>query len=122
MSYIKDDNYVITFGWMMSQLHLKGRELTIYSIIYGFSQDGQSYFTGSLQYLAEWASCTKRQVQNVLADLVEKKLVIKKVYKSGGVRRCAYKCVKVPRSVDTADLSQTTISSESLDQMLNDLN
>ena len=49
MAKILDDNYYQVSGWMLNRLHLKGTELQIYAIIYGFSQDGESKITGSLQ-------------------------------------------------------------------------
>ena len=48
---MKDENYILIPGWAINQLQLKGNNLMVYSIIYGFSQDGETEFTGSLQYL-----------------------------------------------------------------------
>ena len=41
MGKVKDDNYYITYGWMINQLQLKGNELQIFAIIYGFSQNNK---------------------------------------------------------------------------------
>ena len=35
---IKNENYVLIQGWMINELKLKGNELLIYALIYGFSQ------------------------------------------------------------------------------------
>ncbi|KKM94682.1 hypothetical protein LCGC14_1195780, partial [marine sediment metagenome] len=48
---MKDLNYYIVHGWMLNELHLKGNDLLTFAIIYGFSQDGESQFSGSLRYL-----------------------------------------------------------------------
>lgn len=77
MSVIKDDNHFIILGFMVNGLNLKGIELMIYAIIYGFSQDGNSKFTGSRQYLADFTGTSKSTVDRVLKDLVEKEYIIK---------------------------------------------
>ena len=79
MGKVKDDNYYITYGWMINQLQLKGNELQIFAIIYGFSQNNKKDFNGATTYLAEWIGGTKRTVITVLQKLVEKKLLIKEV-------------------------------------------
>lgn len=91
---MKDESFVMVAGWMVSKLQLKGRELLIYAVIYGFSQDGQSWFTGSVRYLAEWAGCSKRTVYTTLQSLLEKGLIRKKVKDVNGVRFCDYQAVK----------------------------
>ena len=62
---------------MINSLKLKGNELIIYALIYGFTQDGEQWFEGSRQYLAEWCNSTKQGVQKNLKSLVEKGLLIK---------------------------------------------
>ena len=49
----------------------------MYAIIYGFSQDGETRFTGSLQYLADWTNSTKQSCIKCLKSLVEKGYIIK---------------------------------------------
>ena len=39
---VKNENYLVIQGWMIAELKLKGNELLIYAIIYGFSQNNQS--------------------------------------------------------------------------------
>ena len=36
MSEIKDENFIMIQGWMVNMLNLKGNELLVYAIIYGF--------------------------------------------------------------------------------------
>lgn len=75
---INDNNYYQISGWMINRLELKGYELQAYAIIYGFTQDGQNWYTGSLAYLSDWLNCSRRTCITVLASLVEKELLIKK--------------------------------------------
>ena len=74
---IKDNNYIVIQGFMVNELKLKGAELMVYAIIYGFSQDGKSKFTGSWKYLATWCNVSEREIAKVLKKLVEKELIIK---------------------------------------------
>ena len=76
---------------MVNDLKLKGNELLVYAIIYGFSQDGISSYTGSLQYLADWTNSTKRGMIKVLQSLVRKGLIDKKEMFKTGVKYCEYR-------------------------------
>lgn len=72
---VKKENFVCIQGWMISELRLKGNDLLVYAIIYGYSQDGSSCFSGGLQYLADWVNGTKRGVQKNLDNLMAKGLI-----------------------------------------------
>ena len=72
---IREGNFIVIQSFMVTELGLKGNELLIYAIIYGFSQDEGQRFTGSIQYLAEWTNMTKRSVLNILQSLVDKGLL-----------------------------------------------
>ena len=87
---VKDENFVNIQGWMVSKLELKGSELLIYAIIYGFSQDGQSKFTGSLQYLSEWTNSSKPTCISCLKSLIDKQLIFKDEKEINGVKFCSY--------------------------------
>ncbi len=83
-SRIKDGNFIVVQSFMVKDLKLKGNELIVYAIIYGFSQDGENRFTGSLQYICDWTNSTKQGIMKTLKSLVEKGLVEKtEVYKNG---------------------------------------
>ena len=92
MSYVKDGSYINIQPFMVRDLGLKGNELLVYAIIHGFSQDGKSMFTGSLQYLADWTNSTKRAVINVLKNLIDKGL-IEKI--DTGNQIFAYKAIEI---------------------------
>ena len=74
---MKSENYVVIHGWMVNELGLKGNDLMVYAIIYGFSQTEGQKFTGSLQYLAEWCNSTKQGILKNLKSLIDKGLIIK---------------------------------------------
>ena len=69
--HINDENYILIQGWMRTEMGLSGAALMVYAPIYGFSQTGYCYFSGSIDYLAEWAGVKRRQVISILKDLTE---------------------------------------------------
>ena len=73
---VRNDNFFVGHGWMINELGLKGNELIIYAIIYGFSQTKKQNFTGSAQYLADWTNSTVRGVQKNIKALQEKGLLL----------------------------------------------
>lgn len=88
---VKENSYINIQAFMVNDLHLKGNELLIYAIIHGFSQDGESQFTGSLQYLADWCNASKQTVITALQSLCEKQLLLKNVEYKNNLKFCTYK-------------------------------
>lgn len=84
---MKTESYVVLRPFMVEELGLKGSELVAYALIYGFSQDGESWFTGSAQYVADWCGIARRNALGVLQKLTDKGLVEK--VRTG--RGCAYR-------------------------------
>ena len=74
---MNDNNFYVVHGWMLSKLKLKNKELNVFAIIYGFSQDGENVYNGGLSYLEEWTCSSKKTVIEILKKLVEKKYLIK---------------------------------------------
>lgn len=70
-------NYITIQGWMAEDLHLSGNELLCYALIYGFSQDKDSVFFGSLSYISKWVGCSRRGTINIINRLQEKNLISK---------------------------------------------
>lgn len=62
---------------MVKDLKLKGNELIVFAIIYGFTQAEDQRYSGSLQYLADWTNTSKQSVINNLKSLIEKGLIVK---------------------------------------------
>lgn len=89
-SKFKDSNYLIVFGWMVNQLELKGNDLLIFALIFGFTQDGMSKFNGSLQYMADATNSTIRGVQKNLKSLLDRNLIVKEDYSERDITLCKY--------------------------------
>ena len=88
---VKENSFITIQAFMVNDLQLKGNELLIYAIIHGFSQDGQSEYTGSLQYLADWTNSTKQGVMKALKGLMEKQLILKNETFQNNLKFCTYK-------------------------------
>lgn len=72
---MKNENYINVQGWMINDMELKGNELLIYAIIYGFTQDGESEYHGSMRYIAEALKITKGSVHSCMEKLLKKSLI-----------------------------------------------
>ena len=94
---IKDENFIQISAWMVNQLNLKGNELLIYGLIYGFSKDGNSVFRGSINYISSWLNISERSTIDNLKSLINKKLITKKIIKGNGnnILGCEYSVNKV---------------------------
>lgn len=111
MAAVKDNNFITIQGWMRNQLNLKGYELLVYALIYGFSQDGNSKFSGTRRYIAEWCGCSMRTVDNTIASLLAKKLIVKHEKYVNGIRMCDYTATNpeiAARQNDTQTPADTT--------------
>ena len=85
MSRFENYNHYQVSGWMVKELHLKGTQLQIYAIIYGFCQDEESEFFGSINYLCAWTSSAKNTVMKALKELVDGKYIFKRTEVKNGV-------------------------------------
>ena len=96
---MENTDYLNIQGWMINELNLKGNELIIYALIYGFTKDGVSEFRGSRQYMADWTNSSVRSVQNVVNSLVDKGMIEKNNYtnKYGSLETSGYKAINVPK-------------------------
>ncbi len=94
MNNIKNENYIVIQGFMANELNLKGNELLIYAIIYGFSQLESQEFNGTLQYLANWCNSTKQGVLKALKSLIDKGLIEKKENKINNISFISYHTTK----------------------------
>jgi hypothetical protein len=71
-------NYITIQGWMIEDLELKPNEAFTFALIFGFCQDQESEFTGSVKYICTWLNCSKNTALKAVKSLVEKELIIKK--------------------------------------------
>ncbi len=104
-SKVNRENYITVQGFMIRDLHLKGNELLVYAIIYGFSQADNQVFNGSVQYLADWTNSTKQSVYNCLKSLTEKGYIVKTDKIINGVKFCEYYATKFTAVVNKVDYS-----------------
>ena len=90
---IAPGSYLNIQDWML-ELDITTTELIIYAVIHSFSQDGSSTFKGSQSYLAKWAKCSRQQVNVLIKNLRDKKLIV--VKDSYGINRkfCEYYTVR----------------------------
>lgn len=71
------NNYIVIFGWMISKLKLKGNRLFVFAAIYGFSQDGENAYNGSLEFLSRFVNASRRTVIRTLSELTEEGYILK---------------------------------------------
>lgn len=90
---IEYNNYLNIQGWMRTELNLRGNDLLVYAIIYGFSQDSNSKFIGSLQYLADWCGATKQGILKNLNNLINMGLILKEDSYINGIKYTQYSCI-----------------------------
>lgn len=91
---VKNTAYVTLQAFMVNDLKLSGNELIVYAVIYGFSQDGKSWFTGSRAYLAHWCQVSKMTVSTNLNKLLKKGLIEKRSRVENGVTFADYRAVQ----------------------------
>ena len=89
---MKDNNYVVIQGWMVSRLKLTGNALMVYACIFGFSQDGE-WFTGTAGYLADWCDCQKKYMLKLLKKMTDEGLLRKRTREQNGVAFCDYQAI-----------------------------
>ncbi len=103
---MKENNYITIPGFLRTRLDLKGSELIITALIYGYSQDGNSWFKGKAEYIAEWAGITDKNVLRCLKSLTEKGILEKKeVFVNNKAKRCYYRF-----NFECAELQDDTVS------------
>lgn len=86
-----------------NDLKLSGNELICYALIYGFTQDEESEFRGSLQYISDWLGISKQNVRLIIKRLVEKGLIIKRDEFINNVKFCRYTvCMKQPQGMNVS--------------------
>ena len=86
----KETNYITLPGFAIVRMKLSGNELICYSLIYGFTQDNETEFAGSLSYISSALNVTKQNALAILNRLVKKGLIEKREEKVNGVKLCRY--------------------------------
>lgn len=91
MKQITETNFYVVHGWMR-MLGLKGLQLELYAIIYGFCQDNNSAFYGTISYLEEFTGYSRRAVIDALQSLVREEYLIRSEEDYGQFKRIRYTC------------------------------
>lgn len=83
--------YFTVQDWMVKELKLKGAERDVFAIVYGISQDGESDYHGSLQYISDLTGYSRNSVCTALNSLTDKELLIKVEVERNGKKCCRYR-------------------------------
>lgn len=75
---------------MITALHLKGCELLVYAVVFGYSQKGAGCYFGSAAALAETLGVSRQTIISTFKSLTERGLLIKTDDYHAGVHTCAY--------------------------------
>ena len=86
----KIDNYITVPGFAVVELGLSGNELLCYSVIYGFTQDDETEFRGSLNYVASALNVTRQNAKKIIDRLIDRGLIEKREMYFSGVKFCHY--------------------------------
>lgn len=89
MPNVRSESFFVVHGWMVNNLKLTGCELETFAIVYGFCQDGESEYHGSVSYIADFLCTTRQAVTRALNRLCGKG-ILKKTSRPGGTN-----CYKV---------------------------
>ncbi len=109
--------YYVIQDWMHKELGLKGMRITLYAIIYGFSQNEKAGgFSGSLNYIADATGYEKTVICRELKNLTDEGLLLKTEILVNGVKMCKYIAV---RNVNGIDKKSTTIDKKSTGVLIN---
>ena len=69
---MKDRDFLLIQGDMMSRLHLKaGPMRDLFAIIYNISKDGVHAYHASTDHMAEWLGISERHVREIIKILIE---------------------------------------------------
>lgn len=68
------NRYIVIQDWML-ELGLSSAELLAFALIWGFCQDGESDYHGSVTYVAEWCGMTRPAASAVLKKLTESGII-----------------------------------------------
>lgn len=87
--------YITILQEMRDTLGLKGNELLVYAVIYGYSQEGQGCFYGSLSHLCDICGIASRQTAiSTIKSLMDKGLINKTETTHNGVKYVSYTASK----------------------------
>lgn len=86
----KINNFITVPGFAVVELKLSGNELLCFSLIYGFTQDNETEFKGSLSYVASALNVTRQNAKKIIDRLIERGLIEKREIYMSGFKLCHY--------------------------------
>ena len=89
----KKCNYVMVFDWMYDNFDFNVAEANALGVIYGFCQDGASWYQGGSSYLAARLHISQKSAKNYLANFTKRGILTMKKIMVGNVERNAYQTV-----------------------------
>ena len=84
-------NYIVIQPWMFSNLKLSGNEAIVFAIVYGFSQDGKSWYRGGSYYIEQTTPFTQRTAKTHLWTLEKMGVIEMQKEIVNGVERNIYR-------------------------------
>ena len=87
----KFTNYIVIQPWMFSNLKLSGNEAIVFAIVYGFSQDGKSWYRGGSYYIEQTTPFTQRTAKTHLWTLEKMGVIEMQKEIVNGVERNIYR-------------------------------
>ena len=89
---MRDESYLIVPGYLRNKLKLKNSELLITALILGHTQEGNAWFIGSIDYIADWVGIDRKNVICKLKKLVEAGIIEKyEKHVNAAVKKCFYR-------------------------------
>ena len=99
----------------MRELGLKGNELLVYAVIYGYSANGEGCYYGSISYLAELVGVHYNTAQGILKDLTKRGFLCKEEHIISGVKFCHYQVKKEGSEIVEGPQNLGTPSTKNVD-------
>ena len=87
------NNFIVIMDWMLKDLKLKGNELIVYALIFGFCQDGSSYKINK-SYVSKFLNVRRATIFSIFKSLESKGYINIIEYKYCG--EIKYKCYLNP--------------------------
>ena len=97
----KENTFVCIQSFMVDDLGLKGNELIVFAVIYGYTQDGDHWYYGTRSHLAEWCGASKGTVTNCLNSLLDRGYIIRREVQRPGHTEVQYQariCTPLPKT------------------------
>ncbi len=78
---IRSDDYLPIQGWML-EIDLTDKQRMVYAMIWSYSRDGVSRYSGTAKEIAEWVGCQERNVKYIIRQLEDLGLIGHEVCRS----------------------------------------